>query len=102
MSYERPPQLVEVADDPSGMIRKEMIKTFALASTIYEDDLAEKRKLPFKHDPVEDVAYLQQCEKELQADISMISTFGEFVNILGELKEEDKISDQALRQHLSE
>lgn len=73
-----------------------MIKTFALASIVYEDDLAEKRNLPFKHHPIDDIAFLKQCETELQNDVSMINTFGEFTNILGELRDEDKVPESAL------
>lgn len=96
VNYERPPQEVDLSEDPSGAVRQEMIKTFALASIVYEDDLAEKRNLPFKHHPIDDIAFLKQCEVELQNDISMINTFGEFTNILGELKDEDKVSESAL------
>jgi len=34
--------VIEIGPDTDGTIRKEMIKTFALASVIYEDDLAER------------------------------------------------------------
>ena len=44
MDYERPPQVIDDVDkdDPEGTVRKEMIKTFALASIVYQDDLAER------------------------------------------------------------
>lgn len=79
-----------------------MIKTFALASVIYEDDLAERKKLPFKHNLEEDIALLTEEEAQLQRDISLISTFGEFSNLGLELSEEDKIPENALKQHLDE
>ena len=37
-----------------------MIKTFALASIVFQDDLAEKNKLPFKHLSVEDIDFLKE------------------------------------------
>ena len=61
-----------------------MIKTFALASIIYEDDLSETQKLPFKHHSVDDIALLKKYETELQKDVSLINIFGEFTNIIGE------------------
>ena len=41
VEYERPPQVVDLEQDTDGSLRKEMIKTFALASIVYQDDLAE-------------------------------------------------------------
>ena len=41
-----------------------MIKTVAMASVIYEDDLAEKAKLPFKHTD-EDLITLAEHEVQL-------------------------------------
>ena len=60
----------------------EMIKSMAMASIIYEDDLAERRKLPFKHKKDEDIELLVACEKELQRDVSLISTFEKFTNLV--------------------
>ena len=57
--------MIEIGEDTDGVIRREMIKTFALASVIYEDDLAERQKLPFKHNVVEDLALLAEEEAQL-------------------------------------
>jgi len=57
--------VIEIGEDTDGVIRREMIKTFALASVIYEDDLAERQKLPFKHNVVEDLALLAEEEAQL-------------------------------------
>lgn len=65
VDYERPPQVIEIGADIDGLIRQEMVKTFALASVIYEDDLAERQKLPFKHKFNEDLALLEAEESEL-------------------------------------
>lgn len=56
-NYQRPPQVIETDDDPEKT--REMLKTFALASAIFEDDLAEKRKPPFRHSKEEDLAFLE-------------------------------------------
>ena len=56
-NYQRPPQVIEAGDDPEKT--REMLKTFALASAIFEDDLAEKRKPPFRHSKEEDLAFLE-------------------------------------------
>ena len=42
MDYQRPPQMVDLEKDIDGSVKREMIKTFALASVIYEDDLSER------------------------------------------------------------
>ena len=82
MKYERPPQTIDLDKDTDGSVRKEMIKSMAMASIIYEDDLAERRKLPFKHKKDEDIELLVACEKELQRDVSLISTFEKFTNLV--------------------
>lgn len=64
VEYERPPQFVDIEKDPDGSIKREMIKTFALASIIYEDDLGESSRLPFEHSP-EDLDLLLGQEQEL-------------------------------------
>ena len=65
MDYQRPPQVIDLEKDTDGSIKKEMIKTLALAQVIYEDDLAEKREIPFKHHGVDDVQMLIDEEKAL-------------------------------------
>ena len=54
--------MVDLAKDTDGAIKREMIKTFALASVIYEEDLSEKAKIPFVHHSVDDIALLKEEE----------------------------------------
>ena len=103
MDYQRPPQMVDLAKDTDGVIKREMIKTFALASVIYEEDLSEKAKIPFVHHGVDDIAMLRKEESELQKEISLVSVFEEFNNLLEEpLGEDDIVSEQVLQKQMSE
>lgn len=72
-----------------------MIKTFALASIIYEDDLSESSKLPFKHS-VADIELLASHERDLQKDVALVSTFGSFTSIVETLDDEDKVPEDQL------
>lgn len=50
-NYRRPPQFIEdqiLFDDKEGKIKQELIKTFALAQSIFEQDFADL-PLPFRH-----------------------------------------------------
>ena len=57
--------MVDLERDTDGAIKREMIKTFALASVLYEDDLEEKSKMPFIHHSVDDIAMLKEEESQL-------------------------------------
>ena len=57
--------MVDLERDTDGAIKREMIKTFALASVLYEDDLEEKSKMPFIHHSVDDIAMLREEESQL-------------------------------------
>ena len=75
-----------------------MVKTFALASIVYQDDLAERRLLPFKHHSVDDLNLLKEYASELQRDVALISTFGEFTEITGgELDDEQMVPEKLLQ-----
>ena len=61
MKYESPPSSVstgEIGEDGDGAKRREMVKTFALATHIHEEDLAPDQALPFRHCPVADIELL--------------------------------------------
>ena len=39
----------EISEDGDGAKRREMVKTFALATHIHEEDLAPDQAMPFRH-----------------------------------------------------
>ena len=102
MEYERPPQVIDMDKDTDGAIKREMIKTYALASIIYEDDMAEQYKLPFIHHSVDDLGMLKAEELALKEDVDLISTFKEFSNIQESLEAEDMVPPDVLEKHLAE
>ena len=61
MKYESPPSSIspgEIGEDGDGAKRREMVKTFALATHIHEEDLAPDQVLPFRHCPTADIELL--------------------------------------------
>ena len=74
------------------------MKTFALASIVYENDLGESKKLPFKHHSVEDINLLEEYASELQKDVALISTFREFTELTGgDLDDEQLVPEKLLQ-----
>lgn len=104
VDYQRPAQSIQIENDTDGAVKREMIKTFALASTVYQDDLAERQRLPFIHHSVDDIALLKQLETEVQAEVTLVSSFEKFSNLLanGELDDEEMIQADALQKHMAE
>ena len=94
--YESPPQILTdktlLSDNET---RKELIKTFALASSVYEDDLAEKRLIPFVHTD-EDLALLEEEERNLKSKLAFIDLFGDMSGLDLDLKPEDFASEKKL------
>lgn len=101
MNYQRPAQSIDLVKDSDGAVRQEMIKTFALASIIYEDDLAERSKLPFIHSQ-EDIDSLKECEHQLQKEVSLLTIFDDFAGVAGVLSPEELVPQDTLEKHLLE
>ena len=92
--YQRPPEQVpldKIQDDSMDGVRKEMIKTYAVATTIYEDDLAEKTHLPFPYKTKQDKELLKEEIKRMSAITSLADTFGDFGKLELDLEESDLV-----------
>jgi hypothetical protein len=81
-AYSRPAQFISdesLADDKSGSIKDELIKTFALAQTIYEQDFAEIC-LPFTHSQ-SDLDKLTQAAREINRSLTFVDLFEDFAGL---------------------
>lgn len=75
-SYQAPPHVLSDSslkqDDDA---RKEMMKTLALATTVFEEEVhAERDEIPFIHKP-EDIQTLKDSEREIERITSLVSSF---------------------------
>ena len=98
--YRTPPQTIDdqsLTDNPE--LKKELIKTFALASAVYEDDLAESGHLPFAYSEA-DLAEFRTEERALKEKMSFVDLFGDMAGLGLELTEKDYVSDRQLETHL--
>lgn len=100
-SYKAPPYLL---DDPelrsNKEARSELVKTLALATTVYEDNLwAEKYEIPFVHS-AEDIELLQSSEKILQRKLNLIEMFEDMEGLGLELKPDDFVTELKMKLHL--
>jgi len=101
MGYSRPQQWISIEGDNEGL-RKELIRTYALAQTIYEDDLKEENlTLPFVHHDTADFKLLKEVEKEYLEKISMVDIFGDFQGLdLTLNKDEDYVLESTVLENL--
>ena len=74
-----------------------MVKTFALATHIHEEDLAQYEGLPFRYCPNDDIELLEQEQRRIAHKLSLAEFFGDFSGLELELKPEDYISESKLR-----
>ena len=107
MRYQRPQQWINIAgpDGKSGdneALRHELVRTFALAQTIYEDDFKDLT-LPFVHNQTSDLELLKEVEKENLKKISLVDLFGDFEGLGLELnKDEDFVPEQQVKDNLQQ
>ena len=65
------------------------MRTFALATTIYEDEVwAEREDIPFVHTQ-EDLEVLKDEERDLNEKVSLVSMFGDMEGLGLNLTEND-------------
>ena len=74
-----------------------MIKTYALASCIYEDTLADNRdKLPFVHHGTEDVESLKSELRSIRGITSLTDMFGDYSKLDLEIDRSEYVPKEAM------
>jgi hypothetical protein len=81
MSYKRPPQAIDdsvIEQDTDGVLKKELIKTFALGKTLYESETTENNALPFVHHKSKDIETLKEESRQILSKMAFVDLFGDF------------------------
>lgn len=90
----------EIGEDPDSVIKNEFVKTFAMASSVYEDDLTGTGQLPFKYRQ-EHLDLLKEEEREMQGDVAMVSFFKDVSDFNLDLQPSDFVSADILQKQLA-
>ena len=59
IKYSTPASSVTTSKEMDGNLRSEMVKTFALATHIHEEDISQEQELPFAYCPEADMELLE-------------------------------------------
>ena len=79
-------------------MRAELIKTFALANVIYEDE--EFDEMPFVHEESTDMKIFKDEERKLEGKFSLIEILPDMEALDLKLEEKDFISESKVAAHL--
>lgn len=101
MGYQRPSQTIS-DEEITAETKNELLKTLALASTVYEQDLGDdKVEIPFKHTE-EDVTTLKSIEKDYMGKMCMVDIFEDFSGLEQEMESTDYVPQSKVDQHLQQ
>lgn len=101
-SYKQPANsITDTALTTDETMRTELLKTFALATTVYEEEVwAEKDEIPFIHHSELDMPVLAKAEQELRKRISLVDMFEDMEGLGVTLGKEDLIPEAQMKESL--
>ena len=74
-----------------------MVKTFALATNIFLEDLAESHDLPFKHHAKDDIELLKSEQLRIMEQTSLVEIFKDLSGLELELKPNHFVSEKKFK-----